>query len=89
MGDHSSSKLGQQMSESLWAISDEGIIWQINPLSRDAAPVLHLDELPARERLSFQQYIMRGWAGKRGRDSVPEDIERFVREICLAHRQRQ
>lgn len=89
MTDELPSNAGQHMSESLWAISSEGTIWQINPLSRNAAPVLHLDELPARERLSFQQHVMRGWTGIPTRESIPEDIEHLIREIYSAHHRRR
>lgn len=77
------------IAESLWAISNEGTIWQINPVNRDAAPVLHLDELTARERLSFQHYVMKGWEGKPRRESVPAEVDKNLKEIDLAHPERQ
>lgn len=57
--------------ETLWAISKEGVIWQINPLSRYAAPVLHLDELPPDDRQSLRHYMMQCWH-YRGASLPPE-----------------
>ncbi len=77
----------EQTCESLWAISTEGIIWQINPLNRSAAPVIHLDELSAEDRQSFERYVMRGLKGHQDRESIPDRIELF-RALCLTlHRQ--
>ena len=66
-----------QLSESLWAISTEGTIWQINPLNRCAAPVLHLDDLSCEVRQSFKRYVMQGLEGEQIRESVPGDAEQF------------
>ena len=60
------------VDESLWAISREGVIWQINPLSRYAAPVLHLDELAPHDRQNLRHHLMRCWR-ERG-DPSPPDI---------------
>lgn len=77
------------VTESLWAISNEGTIWQINPVNGDAAPVLHLDELTARERLSFQRYVMQGWEGKPRRASIPDEVDKILTETDLVHPERQ
>lgn len=48
--------------ESLWALAADGMLWQINPLSCSAAPVLFLDELPQRERRKLQHHMLLRWS---------------------------
>lgn len=55
--------LADTYHESLWAVSGEGIVWQINPLSRQAAPVLNLAELAPEPRLQLQQEMAQLWMG--------------------------
>lgn len=68
--------------ESLWALAADGMLWQINPVSCSAAPVLYLDELPQRERRSLQHHMLLRWSRpltlmqENVRDSVPATASR-------------
>lgn len=46
---------------SLWALSADGLLWQINPVSRQAAPVMHLTEMGPEPRQKMLHQIAQPW----------------------------
>lgn len=51
-----------EIRESLWALSADGTVWQINQHSGQAAPVIQLDDLPLAERRHLQQTMLWRWS---------------------------
>lgn len=47
--------------DSLWAISKEGTLWQINPTNLKAEPVMHLLDLSPVARVRLQAYMVQRW----------------------------
>jgi len=42
-------------------LSSEGVLWQINPISRVAAPLCSITELSAREYRVIQREVLHRW----------------------------
>lgn len=52
----------EKLDQSLWAISQDGILWQINTRNCQAAPVAPLNQLPLHDRKVLQKEMIALWS---------------------------
>lgn len=55
-------------THSLWALSVDGILWQVNPISGKAAPVYPLNELSTEDCNTIKREMQAIWRGEPAAD---------------------
>lgn len=57
---------------SLWAVSDDGLLWQINPVNQRASPVLHLADMAPEPRQKLLQQVVHMWVELCAEETCPK-----------------
>lgn len=70
---------------SLWALSTDGTLWQVNTRNGSAAPVIGLDELSPSARKTLQKEMVELWSGTK--KQVEEESQTYtVASVAVINR---
>lgn len=65
--------------DSLWAVSREGVLWQINTRNCQAAPVAPASQLPAQDLKTLQQEMIHLWQAVTQPPATKEPVTQYLK----------